>query len=422
MPKITTCRICESPKLKPFFDLGEQPLANSLLDGSQESGVRSQGEKFYPLSLTWCENCNLVQLEETVDSKGLFSTYVWVTGTSKGANEFSRKFYSELVRRVGGDKSGYVLEIASNDGTFLKQFIEDGYEVLGVDPARNIAEMAERAGVPTKCVFWGKPAAEDLVAEKGRARIVFARNVLPHVANTRDFVEGLARALAEDGTLAIEAHYAKIILEELHYDSIYHEHLCYFTLKTLEKLLNDFGLYVFDIAKSPISGGSVVVYARKESGVRSQESGINESEMLKSFREKETEDGINNLERWQGFARRSFEHRDKLLEILGEAKKFGRIIGWGASARSSTLLNFCGIDSSIISSIIDLNPLKQGKFTAGTHIPIVKPEEALKETPALVFITGWNFADEIIDSLRNKFGYKGPCLVPLPKEPRVISH
>ncbi len=412
---ITTCRICNSKNLKPFFDLGAQPLANSLLSRADEP------EQLYPLALTFCGDCNLVQLTETVDPNILFSNYVWVTGTSKGANEFSEKFYTELSSRAGaGDasragnaKSSYVLEIASNDGTFLKPFIKNGWQVLGVDPAENFVEMANHAGVPTKRAFWSKAAAEEVVREKGKAQVLFARNVLPHVANTRDFVEGLALALDDGGTLAIEAHYAKIILDELHYDSIYHEHLCYFTLKTLERLLHECGLFVFDVADSPISGGSMILYAKKTN--------ITETVALRAFRAIEERERVNDLPRWEDFAKQAFAHREKLLSILRKAAALGKIVGWGASARSSTMLNFCGIDSRMLSSIIDLNPLMQGKFTAGTHIPIVPPEAAFRETPSMVFVTGWNFSGEIIEMLRGKFGYRGPCLIPLPHDPRVIS-
>lgn len=408
METIKACRICGGSSIKTFFDLGSQPLANSLLKSPDEE------EKFYPLSLSWCEDCCLVQLNETVDPKELFSTYVWVTGTSKTANEFADKFYKEFVGRAGGSKEKYVLEIASNDGTFLKPFLRDGWKVLGVDPAKNIADAANKEGIPTECVFFGKEAAEELLEKHGPARLVFARNVLPHVANTHDFIEGLRESLAADGVLAVECHYAKIILEGLHYDSIYHEHLCYFTLKSLESLLESHGLFVFDMTRSPISGGSIIVYAKKNK--------IKPSPEVMRYRVEEEKNGTNNLRSWEDFAAKSLGHKKKLLKILNEARDGGeRIIGWGASARSSTMLNFCGIDSKVVSAIIDINPLKQKLFTAGTHIPIQSAEILMKTKPTLVFILAWNFADEIIETLRNKFGYRGSCIVPLPGDPKIIQ-
>lgn len=390
----------------PFFSLGKQPPANSLLRDL------SQKENFYSLSLSYCNDCNLVQLNETIDPKELFSQYVWVTNTSKTAREFSETFYKELVRRTENPKKKYVLEIASNDGTFLLPFKQNGFKVLGVDPAANIAEMAEAAGIPTKCLFFGIDVAKDILKQEGPAQIIFARNVLPHVANTADFVEGLALLLSEQGTLAIEAHYAKIILDELHYDSVYHEHLCYFTFKTLEKLLNEFGLYIFDIKESPISGGSMIVYAKKKK--------ISEEPVVNFYRDREVKEKINEFSRWQEFSEKSMLHRQKLLQLLQAAKKNGgKIIGYGASARSSTLLNFCGIDSDLIYAIADQNPLKQGLFTAGTHIKIESPEKAVNLNPESIFILAWNFAKEITDNLKNQYNYKGKIIVPLPNEPTI---
>ncbi len=407
MESITQCRVCGKGAIKSFFDLGQQPLANSLPQRVDEK------ENFYPLSLSWCANCNLVQLNETIDPRELFSTYVWVTGTSKGAKEFADKFYDELTIRTPDPKKGYVLEIASNDGTFLQPFLKNGHDVLGIDPAKNVVEMALKAGVPTKCAFWGREEAEKIVAERGPAKIIFARNVMAHVADAGDFVGGLNLALSDDGVVAIEPHYARNILEGLQYDSIYHEHLCYFTLKSLEYLLSSAGLFIFDVAASPISGGAIIVYARKRQMANSKE--------LMAWRERELENKTNEFASWENFAKRCFEHKKKLLALLGAHGGSGKVVGWGASARSSTLLNFCGIDSATVSSIIDLNPLKQGKFTAGNHIPIVAPEVALASDPSLVFVTGWNFAGEIIDMLRNKYGFRGPCLVPLPNEPRIVT-
>jgi 2-polyprenyl-3-methyl-5-hydroxy-6-metoxy-1,4-benzoquinol methylase len=398
METINSCRICKNKDIKKFFDLGGQPLANALPKSKEES------EKLYSLSLSWCKECNLVQLNETIDPKELFSEYVWVTATSKVAKDYSEIFFTELTKRSSGQ--GYVLEIASNDGTFLKPFINKGYKVLGVDPAENIAKMAQADNIPTECAFFGKAEAENIIREFGKAQIIFARNVLPHVANTRDFVEGLAICLNEGGTLAIEAHYAKEILKELHYYSIYHEHLCFFTLKTLERLLNDYGLYIFDISESPISGGSMVVYAKKEKGI--------ESEKLKTFRENEKLAGVNDFEKWQEFAKKATEHRDSLLDIIKKNARLGVLVGYGSSARSSTMLNFAEVNSNLISFIADANPLKQGRFAAGTRIPIISPKEMVARNPRAVIVLAWNFADEITKILREDLNYKGKIIIPLP--------
>ena len=379
-------------------------MANSLAKDA------NQKEDLYSLSLSWCQDCNLVMLNETIDPKILFSEYVWVTGTSGVAKNHSQYFFDQVSSR--SPKKRYVLEIASNDGTFLVPFIKNGYEVLGVDPAQNIVEVANKNGVPTQCSFFNMQTAFDLVKQKGKANIVFARNVLPHVANTRDFVESLSLCLAEDGVLAIEVHYAKKILEGLHYDSIYHEHVCYFTLKSLEKLLNDFNLHVFDISESPISGGSIIVYAKHGN--------VKEEPILQQYREKELEDKVNDLGSWQHFAETSHGHRQQLTEMLKEANREGMVAGYGASARSSTMLNFANVGPDLISVIADQNPLKQGLFAAGTHIPIVSPQEMIKRNPATIVILSWNFANEIADILRNKYGYKGRLIIPLPNIPKIL--
>jgi C-methyltransferase C-terminal domain/Methyltransferase domain/Putative zinc binding domain len=406
--KITSCRVCGDKGIEGFFDLGLQPLANSLLK------YRHDTEILYPLSLSWCKACSLVQLNETIDPRMLFSNYVWVTGTSKGAGDFARRFFEESLIRFRPVRKSYVLEVASNDGTFLRPFKQAGYEVLGVDPAENIARIAIDGGVPTECAFFSSDFATKLLARKGSACFVFARNVLPHVAHTRDFVNALRIILADDGTLAVEVHYAKTILEELHYDSIYHEHLCYFTLRSLTWLLRSCGLYVFDVASSPISGGSILVYARKQEALATG--------ALTACRATEDVARANELASWRDFARRSTMHKRQLSELLGMACHEGIVVGWGASARSSTLLNFCGITDRSIKGIADQNTLKQGLFTAGTHIPIIRPEEAMDKKPQTVFILAWNFKDEIIERLEKEFGFRGNYLMPLPGDPILTKH
>ncbi len=407
MKKNSSCRVCGKKTLLPFFDLGKQPLANYLLKSPK------QEEKLYPLSLSFCRNCSLVQLNHTINPHELFSQYVWVTGTSKTANDFAKTFYKELVKRAGKNKNQFVLELASNDGTFLVPFIKNGFNVLGVDPAENIADIASKNGIPTECVFFGTKTGQLLIKQYGKANIIFARNVLPHVANTRDFVKGISLCLADKGIVAIEVHYAKIILEELQYDSIYHEHLCYFTIKTLGKLLNDFDLYIFDIAKSPISGGSVIVYANKNKE--------RASKTLEEYKLREEKEKINDFKRWNEFAKKSLEHKELLATMIKKSAKNKTIVGYGSSARSSTLLNFCGINNKIISAIADQNTLKQGLYTPGTHIRIESPENVFSKKTSSVILLAWNFRDEIVELLRKKYRYKGEVIIPFPNKPLTIN-
>ncbi len=403
---ITACRSCGSRNLRKFFDLGRQPPANSLLKNPAEK------EKPYSLSLSRCGDCGLIQLNETIDPKILFSRYLWVTGTSSTARAFARVFFRAAIARCPGFRPGrgYVLEVASNDGTFLLPFQERGFKVVGVDPAKNMASLARRNGIETRAVFFGEKAARALCKDYGQARLVIARNVLPHVANTRDFVAGLAAAAHPEGVVAVEAHWAKIILEGLHYDSIYHEHLCYFTFQTLERLLNQFGLFVFDVGASPISGGSLVAYASKQKRP--------EKKIVKTIRGAEARTRTNALTSWQRFAKRAIAHRRLFKALLRKEASGGkRIAGYGASARSSTLLNFCGIGPAQLAVIADQNPLKQRLWTAGSHIPIRNPGEVFEVRPDAVCILAWNFKDEIMREVKRRYGYRGPFLIPLPNHP-----
>ncbi|MHC4583156.1 MAG: class I SAM-dependent methyltransferase [Planctomycetota bacterium] len=385
------------------------PFANSLIKAKLE-----QQKAYYPLSLSWCPDCSLVQLNQTTEPEELFSSYVWVTGTSSGAAKYSVEFCdTALAHRPQRKDKGYILELASNDGTFLKPFINKGYDVLGVDPAQNIVEKAISDGVPTRCGFFGRSLAEEIIAERGRPAVLFARNVLPHVANLHDFVSGIELCADNNSLVIIEVHYAGIILEQLHYDSIYHEHLCYFTLKSIENLLNRYNLYVNDIMESPISGGSIVLFIGKQKDKLS-------SSVLK-YRDKEKQNGINELSSWRQFSERAFSHKDSLLKLLDrQLRQKHRIAGYGASARSSTLLNFCGIDSKYVSVIADQNPLKHKFFTAGTNILIDKPESVMNTKPDTILLLAWNFREEISTILRDNFGFNGELIVPLPNQPEVI--
>ena len=403
--KIEKCRACQSEKLVQFLDLGEQPFANALLKKNFKE------EKKYPLSLSYCKDCSLVQLDYTADPKELFSNYFWVTSTSSTARDYAKRFFSN-VRRYMDDDRRYVLEIASNDGTFLEAFKDNGYEVLGVDPAKNIARQANERGIVTKAEFFKREVAEDIIREKVFPSVVYARNVLPHVADINGFVEGLACCCSDDNLLVVEVHYSGKILDELHYDSIYHEHLCYFTLTSVMNLLNRHGLYAFDVSLSPISGGSVVLYI---SNVEKKKSGV-----LLEMLAQEEENGYNALEKWEEFAALVTKHKEELLTILNDRRRAGKkIAAYGASARSSTMLNYCGITQKIIPKVIDQNRMKQCYLTPGSHIQIESAEEVLAENPDEILLLAWNFKDEILDLLKTTYGFRGEVIIPLPYPPSI---
>lgn len=403
---VERCRICDSSPIEAVLDLGAQPPANSLRRDKSEALAA------IPLVLCRCPSCGTLQLSATVSPEYLFRDYVWVTGTSKVAREYSQLFCEHVVRKCRTGRLS-VLEIASNDGTFLKRFLERGDTVLGIDPAKNIAAVAERAGVPTVAEFFGLELAKRLVSDRGEMDVIFARNVLPHVANARDVIAGIACCLRADGVGAIEFHRADVILEQLHYDSVYHEHLFYHSLDSLGKLLDQFGLVTFDVTESPISGGSLVAYFSKN--VRTA------SRSLDAMRARERDLRISDREPWRRFAERCGEHRNELKSRIENAVvRGGRLVGYGASARSSTLLNYCGIDHRHVDCVADRNPLKQGCFTPGSDIPIVAPESAFASRPRAMLLMAWNFRDEILEQIRAEHDWHGDVIVPLPGRPATM--
>jgi hypothetical protein len=385
--------------------MGCQPLANSLKKS------RDASEKNFPLTISFCENCCLMQLNETIKKEVLFDQYLWVTGTSEVAKTYAQTFFHRVAMVSGLTKKDIIVEIASNDGTFLAPFIKNEYHCLGVEPAQNIAEIARKNGVPTWVKYWSSETAALVRKEYGAAKVVFARNVISHVSDLHGVIGGIHSVLEEEGVGIIEFHYGGVIIKELHYDSIYHEHLSYFTIKSMSILLESHKLIPFHLDYSPISGGSFVIYFSKKQ--RPQTHSYIESV------QKEKNERLNDLAAWQDFAKRSCDHKDQTHAILKQVA--GKVVvGFGASARSSTYLNFCQLVPGRISAIIDNNKMKQGLFTSGTGIPIISAEQGIALKPDVIFVLAWNFAAEIMDEC-SKRGFTGQYILPFPKEPRLVS-
>jgi hypothetical protein len=404
---ISNCRICGESKLNNILSLGEQPPANSLRSNREES------LPFVPLSIVHCDNCRTVQLKETVKPEYLFSKYVWVTGTSSTAQTYSSFFCDEALTRLP-DRELFIAEVASNDGTFLERFKDKGHKVLGIDPARNIAQIAIDKGIPTEIKFFDHNIAESIASKHGKADCIFARNVIPHVDNIHGVVSGMAHCIKDEGIAIVEFHYGEKIMSELQYDSIYHEHLFYFSFQSLRYLLEKYGLSAFDYNVSPISGGSIALYCSKNKQP--------ETSKLKKKLEMDENSGLGLKEKWLEFSEKCFEHKNKLVEVIKMHSGNGtKMIGYGASARSSTLLNFCGIDHRHLICVADGNPIKHGKFTAGTDIPIVSPDEAFAKNPDTVLLLGWNFKDEILKIMKDQYQFHGNVILPLPNDPQIIE-
>lgn len=401
---IEHCRICSASDLVEILNLGNQPPANSLYLPEEEPPAS------IPLRLFYCTECKTLQLRESVDPYHLFSKYVWVTGTSKTAVEYSYTFAQEALKR-SPQKAPFVIEIASNDGTFLRRFQEKSCKVLGIDPAENLAKAAVDESIPTLIRFFSEKVSQELIETHGQADIVIARNVLPHVREVHSVVKGIGGLLKPNGLGIIEFHDSKLILEELQYDYIYHEHLFYFTLSSMESLLLSHGLKIFDIYRSPISGGSWVVYFSHKTKAKT-------SALKMSLKDEDTS-AVNSLETWLDFRRRAKIHREKLREITFSSNT--KILAYGASARSSTLLNFCKIGHDQISAIVDKNPLKHGLLTPMSKIPIISYEQGIQRAKAeeLILLLAWNFKQEVKEDLCN-CGYKGRFLLPLPGKPCLL--
>lgn len=403
---IDKCRICNSSSITKFMDLKDQPPANSLRLDLKEDLMN------IPLQLLYCKKCSTVQLSATVAPEYLFSHYVWVTGTSSTARAYSSYFADNVLKR-SFLKKPFIVEVASNDGTFLKEFKSNGCKVLGVDPAKNIADLANKSGIPTVSKFFNLETAKEIGQEHGKGDIIIARNVIPHVKEVHSIISGIQWLLRDEGIGVIEFHYSQIILNELHYDSIYHEHLFFYSLKSISHLLKLYDLYPFDLTESPISGGSLVIYFSKNPK--------EESKKLKEAINLENEKKTNELQTWINFAYSCNKHAETLKSIITEYKAKGPILAYGASARSSTLLNFAGLDSSVIDFIIDKNPLKHNRYSPGTNIKIISFEEGIThfENYSSILLLAWNFEKEIISDLR-KNGFKGPIIVPLPNQVRIL--
>ena len=406
---VDDCRICGSADLRPVLDLGPQPLANSLRRESAE--VLEE----IPLDLVFCGSCQTPQLTATVDPAELFRHYIWVTGTARTTRAYSTEFRDRIIgiAEAAGADLPTIVEVASNDGTFLRRFQEAGWQVLGVDPAENIASKAQTDGIPTRCDFFDRTIADDIRAESGPADVVVARNVIPHVRAIHSILDGISALVAEDGVAVIEFHSADRIVKELHYDSIYHEHLFYFSLITLSSLCTRYGLHAFDVFDSPISGGSRVLLLSRSKREKTA--------ALRRGLEAEEAMGLGMYEIWQRFGEESLRHARSLADVVSDRAKRSPVIGYGASARSSTMLNFAGIGNTEVTAVIDQNPGKQGLFTPGTDIPIVSRSDGLPllGDDGAVLLMAWNFADEIVGDLRSD-GVHCDVIVPLPGQVRTV--
>jgi hypothetical protein len=393
-----------------FLSLGEQPLANSFL----KSPVEFSSELKYPLDVYVCETCYLVQLLDVIDPEVLFRHYIYVTGTSDTIASHNHQYAATVVDLLKLGKEDLVVEVASNDGSLLGCFLNKGVRVLGIEPATNIADMARQKGIDTVNQFFNSLVADRIFTEYGPARAVIGNNVLAHVDQTIDFVQGCKIMLAPGGLVIFEVPFLGDLLDRLEYDTIYHEHLCYFSVSSLVHMCEAVGLSLVRIDHVPVHGGSLRVYAGRREDYASH------SEQILGLMEEEDRLGFRNLWRYESFARSIEQTRVKLRELLNSLRIDGKVIAaYGAPAKGNTLLNYCGIDTNLVEYTVDKNPFKVGLYTPGMHLPVLHVSTLLERIPDYVLILAWNFADEIMQQQEEYHRRGGKFIIPIP-EPVIV--
>jgi SAM-dependent methyltransferase len=403
------CRLCGTGLRTTFVDLGMSPLCESFLDADDLNRM----EPFYPLHVRICEECLLAQLETYVPAEQIFGgDYAYFSSYSDSWVEHARAYARQMRERLALSEESLVVELASNDGYLLQHFVQSGIPVLGIDPARNVAEAARDRGVETVVDFFGAKLAERLVAERGQADLVVANNVLAHVPDVSDFVEGMRILLDPEGVATVEVPHLVRLVDGLQFDTIYHEHYSYFSFHTLVRLFDRHGLQVFDVDELPSHGGSLRVHVRHPGG--EAKAGV------VALLDREREGGYDSLDGYRGFGERVAEAKRRLLELLiGLRREGSRIVGYGAPGKGNTLLNYCGIRTDFLDYTVDRNPGKHGKFLPGTHIPIHPPEQIAETRPDYVLILPWNLKRELVAQLDYVREWGGRLVVPIP-EPEVL--
>jgi len=403
------CRFCGADVDCVFVDLVNAPASNSLLS---EANLNSP-EIFYPLKVMICENCWLAQIEEYKKSDEIFSNdYVYYSSYSSTWVQHAKDYVEMISERLGLTSSSRVLEIASNDGYLLQFFVKKNIPCLGVEPSAGTAKAAQEKGVPSLVEFFGEKTAENIVVQYGRQNLVIGNNVLAHVPDINDFVAGLAIVLAEDGTITMEFPHLLRLIQEVQFDTIYHEHYSYLSLLTVQSIFAAHGLKVYDVEKLPTHGGSLRIYACHE-----KDEQFSISENVNDIIEEEKHAGLFSLSTYLNFQNQVNTLRDDFCRFLLEEKKNGKsVVAYGAAAKGDTFLNYCGIKGTdLISFVVDASPHKQGKYLPGSHIPIVNEDKIREEKPDFVLLLPWNIRSELVDQLRYIREWGGQFVVAVPQ-------
>ncbi|WP_029005299.1 class I SAM-dependent methyltransferase [Azorhizobium doebereinerae] len=381
------CRFCNTPLRLSFVDLGAMPLANSYVPPERAG----EPEPSFPLRASVCEKCRLVQADAFVPPEEIFGHYAYFSSFSDSWVAHAKRFAHMAIARFGIGPKSLVVEVASNDGYLLRHFVEAGVPVLGIEPAANVAEAARAIGVRSEARFFGAATADDIVAREGGADLVVANNVLAHVPDINDFVEGFARVLKPEGVISIEFPHLLRLIEQVQFDTVYHEHFYYLSLLAVEQVLAAHGLRVFDVEEWPTHGGSLRVFACLKGASHTEGPGV------AKVRADEAAAGLDQDAIYADFQRRVTPIRDGLLAFLRQAKAEGKsVAAYGAAAKGNTLLNFSGVTTDLIAYVVDRNPHKQGHLLPGSHLPVHAPEKLAETRPDYVLILPWNIKDEVV--------------------------
>ena len=400
------CRACGTELVHDFADLGPMPLANSYPKTLEDARI----QKAFPLHARVCSQCFLVQVEDSVPAEEIFSDYAYFSSYSASWVEHARKFTEYARERFGLDQNSHVVEIASNDGYLLQHFVQAGVPVRGVEPAANIAKVAEEKGIPTLNAFFGDETARKMVSDEGQADLIVGNNVLAHTPFIRDFVKGLKTLLKPEGVISIEFPHLLKLMDEVQFDTIYHEHFSYLSLESVERLFAEFGLRLFDVQEVTTHGGSLRIHGCHV------ESGHETCQGLLDVRASEKDAGLDRIESYGDFFPRIEKIRLQVTGFLEQAKQDGKtVIAYGAAAKGSTLLNYFGVGRDDIAYAVDANPHKQDHLMPGSMLDIRSPDVIRETRPDYVLILPWNLKQEITNQLSYIQEWGGKCFAPIPE-------
>ncbi|HPF25241.1 MAG TPA: class I SAM-dependent methyltransferase [Steroidobacteraceae bacterium] len=399
------CRFCNAELRTNFVDLGMSPLCQTHIEPHELNHM----ERFYPLHAWVCEQCWLVQLEQYVSSESIFSDYAYFSSYSDSWVEHARRYADSMIERFHFGKKSLVMEIASNDGYLLQHFVARGVPCRGIEPAANVAEVAVAKGIPTTVKFFGQKSAAEIAAEHGKPHLLLGNNVLAHVPDINDFVGGMKTLLAQGGVITMEFPHLLRLMDENQFDTIYHEHFSYLSFGTVQTIFAHHGLRLFDVDEIPTHGGSLRIYGCHADDPRPDTPAV--AKLLES----ERHFGLTRAATYGTFEARVMATKRKLLTFLIEAKNAGKqIVGYGAPGKGNTLLNYCGIRTDFLDYTVDRSPHKYGRYTPGTHIPILQPEKIRETRPDYILILPWNLKKEIASQHSYVREWGGRFVVPIP--------